>query len=950
MSDPYVPPVIADLLAAVEAQPHEVAVADRHLQVTYAELAHAATGVAHRLLATSVGPSVPNPVPVPVVVGRDVGTVFALFGVLLAGRSFVAIERTDPPGRIAEVIERVGADIGMARADDLHLLGAGLASLAVEDCPPAEHLDLTPEVHDDDLAAVVFTSGSTGRPKGVRLDHSNFTSMQARSQVRADEGPGPSPAMAPFSFLAGLTTLGHIATGNRVHLVTPAEWDPIALLEWFDEQRFTQVSVVPSFARSALEHWPEGRCLEHVVRLATYGEALRWSDVPALRRLAPGARIAVSYGASEASGGVCNLSIAPGDDLGDGPMPLGVPQPDRRVTLEALDPTDPGSPREIVVYGNISPGYWDDPELDAARFGVGADGERFWRSGDLGEWVDGAIVHRGRVDELVKIGGRLVEPAEAERVLAGLDGVVQAVVLGQRVGHGVRLVGHVEPARLDGRDAVGPDELRAAMAEVLPAALVPSVLVRHDRLPINARGKADRAGLRAAPVVPWRTGTYVAPVPELEWVVVGHALEILGYTDETLLGRDDDLFTLGLDSLGATELIAALDDAGLGPLTPADLLECPTPRLLAERCARPRAHVGAGRSGGEPVTYNVDGTRAPWFAVAGAGGTALAYRDLARRLGPDQPLVVLENPGLHDGRAVPPSVEAAAAVLLDDLRTVLAARGERSGRADGAGRLPGDGVAGGAAGLPGGGVARGAAGLPGGDAGRRADGASLSDGVGGSEPDGDGPPVLMVMGHSWGGLVAYEMAQRLEGQSVGVRLVLLDTAVLWAGTRAEQRRRALAAMVRDPRRVVASVRWRLDRLRERRAGSDAWSGAGPGASGAGSGTGAGAGSGSGAGAGAGTGAGSVATQAAPGDGDADGRAVVERYMAAFHHGIETGRRYRPPRSTVAVTVVEVAGSGAGASWAPYADEVAVVAADGTHNSMLNPPHTEGLAATLGRLT
>ena len=51
------------------------------------------------------------------------------------------------------------------------------------------------------------------------------------------------------------------------------------------------------------------------------------------------------------------------------------------------------------------------------------------------------------------------------------------------------------------------------------------------------------------------------------------------------VGLDDDLFELGTSSLALSEIHARIDDLFPDKLELTDMFECPTVRLLAERCA-----------------------------------------------------------------------------------------------------------------------------------------------------------------------------------------------------------------------------------------------------------------------------------------------------------------------------------------------------------------------------
>jgi pimeloyl-ACP methyl ester carboxylesterase len=134
------------------------------------------------------------------------------------------------------------------------------------------------------------------------------------------------------------------------------------------------------------------------------------------------------------------------------------------------------------------------------------------------------------------------------------------------------------------------------------------------------------------------------------------------------VGLDDDFFALGGDSLGAEALMAAVvDELGVDGdwLSTGLLVQAPTVARFAEatRLRRRPEHPTL-------VRLNASGSRVPLFCVAGAGGVALGFRALARRLGPDQPVWGLQAHGLEN-RGLPDwSVRAAARRHVATLRTV----------------------------------------------------------------------------------------------------------------------------------------------------------------------------------------------------------------------------------------------------------------------------------------
>ena len=105
-----------------------------------------------------------------------------------------------------------------------------------------------------------------------------------------------------------------------------------------------------------------------------------------------------------------------------------------------------------------------------------------YRTGDLVCWgADGQLQYLGRADEQVKIRGYRIELGEVQAALAGLDGVEQAVVIAREDRPGdKRLVGYVT-------GTADPAEIRARLAERLPAYMVPAAVVVTRRAAVDGQ-------------------------------------------------------------------------------------------------------------------------------------------------------------------------------------------------------------------------------------------------------------------------------------------------------------------------------------------------------------------------------------------------------------------------------------------------------------------------------
>jgi hypothetical protein len=132
-------------------------------------------------------------------------------------------------------------------------------------------------------------------------------------------------------------------------------------------------------------------------------------------------------------------------------------------------------------------------------------------------------------------------------------------------------------------------DLRAGLSLLLPDTSLPQAWVFLPALPINTNGKLDRAALPAPGVArPRLRIDYAPPASDAERKLAAVWEDVLGIVG---LGRHDDFFDLGGDSILAVQLVTAVARR-LGCLVPlAALFDGPTIAAMAPR-------LGAGATAG----------------------------------------------------------------------------------------------------------------------------------------------------------------------------------------------------------------------------------------------------------------------------------------------------------------------------------------------------------------
>ena len=280
-------------------------------------------------------------------------------------------------------------------------------------------------------------------------------------------------------------------------------------------------------------------------------------------------------------------------------LPIGHFARDMDVSLLGDDgqPVARGEVGEIVVKSRyLANGYWRDPELTAERFSADLDGNgtRQVRTGDQGRInADGLLEFCGRKDDRIKIRGNRIEPLDIERALEGLPGIDRvAVVAIARDNHEPVLVAFV--VKKSNASWTAP-RLRHAVRAKLPLHMVPSRIVFLESLPYNKGNKIDREALRQYSLPVRNDSKSEKPQTETEMLLADIWAEIFDLPD---IGRDDDFFNLGGDSLSGA-IVAARVHAALGvELSLGEIADHPTVSALAaliDDCRR------TGSSGTPPM-------------------------------------------------------------------------------------------------------------------------------------------------------------------------------------------------------------------------------------------------------------------------------------------------------------------------------------------------------------
>jgi benzoate-CoA ligase family protein len=362
---------------------------------------------------------------------------------------------------------------------------AGERTVLVVDGAPIEDAsdELEPaRTTKDDIALWKFTTGSTGQPKGaVHPVHSPVLSNDWYAQgvlgIREDDVVLPVPKLF-FGYARDLAALYPFGVGGA-GIVFPERSTPERIFELIAEHRPTILVNVPTMMAQMIDSVSHGRCqapdMSSLRMCTSAGEALprelhdRWLDTF-------GVEVLDGIGSSELYH--IYVSNRPGRARpgSTGELVLG---------YEA----EVGENGELLVTGETAALYYEGDEEKTKRT---FDGDTV-HTGDLFEQDDdGFFWYRGRVDDLIKVGGIWVAPAEIEHCLVGHPDVVECAVVGAAQ-NGLT----VPRAYVVVRQPVEEQALQDFVRARLSPHKYPREVVFVDDLPKTPSGKLDRKALAA---------------------------------------------------------------------------------------------------------------------------------------------------------------------------------------------------------------------------------------------------------------------------------------------------------------------------------------------------------------------------------------------------------------------------------------------------------------------
>lgn len=334
-----------------------------------------------------------------------------------------------------------------------------------------------------EIAVVKLTSGSTGEPRGILAPSAALVADDAA--LAATMGLADDErilAAVPLSHSYGLSSVAMPALMRRTVLIVPETRCPFDPMRLARHQEATFLPTVPAYLQGLVRMAGPPRAPASLRLVVTAGAPLKPCTAARFREIYE-RPVHVFYGASECGGITFDRDGTAGER-----GTLGRPVDGVEVSLAPLPGAEDGACGTVTVASAaVTAGYHPepDPRLEGGRF----------RTSDVGRWRGGELVLEGRIDDLINVRGKKVNPREVDAVVARLDGVEEVVTLGVALpGQDEKIVRSFVACR---PGSLSYEAVQAWCRRHLAEHKVPRSIVLLEEIPRTARGKLDRAALLA---------------------------------------------------------------------------------------------------------------------------------------------------------------------------------------------------------------------------------------------------------------------------------------------------------------------------------------------------------------------------------------------------------------------------------------------------------------------
>jgi len=423
---------------------------------------------------------------------KSVHSVAVILSCVMHNKTFIPISREQP-------IERIRAILESLNQHNIYDPSTGtFVEISTENFISKKPF---PDQSIEQCFYVLFTSGSTGTPKGVKISEANMiNTLEWSSHQFSWNATDVIGIVTAFHFDISLFDLFIALTkGIRIHIFS----DILNVKKFCNEIfeiKVTSIFSTPSlFGLIVKLNDPNLIFRTDLRRIISGGDFFLPSDIIYWYVNFPNIEMYNVWGPTETT--IVNTAhkITASDIARlKGKKNISIGQSTKEISIVICEQdtypinilTQPQEVGEIVVVGDSVGSGYVDPKIEAQRNFVLINGERAYRTGDLGFIEDNQIYVVGRSANLIKYQGYRIDPREVESHLLGQLGIRNCcLVLAANSISSPNLTLLIE-LFLESSCTVA--QIKNILRSKLPKYMIPKNVIFIEKLPMNTNGKIDR--------------------------------------------------------------------------------------------------------------------------------------------------------------------------------------------------------------------------------------------------------------------------------------------------------------------------------------------------------------------------------------------------------------------------------------------------------------------------
>lgn len=492
--------VIEWLHEAAKESPAAIACEDKTTSYTFAEVNTLAQNI-----STHICRAIPQiHLPVAVFLPKSCNALIAFFGILYSGNIYMPLDIKNPRERIEKILQTIAPAIIITDKKNLPAIAeinSTCTIFLIEDILQANTATIINHTTiDTDGAYIINTSGSTGIPKGVIISHRSIIDyIEWATKAYAVTEKEIIGSQSPFYFDNSVLDI-YLMLKNRCKLVLiPEELFsfPVKLLEFLAAKNITCIFFVPSILTNIAKFDLLKSNKPNLQKILFAGEVMPAKTLNYWTAYYPNTLFSNLYGPTEITVD-CTYYIVDRKFNNDEPIPIGKKCRNSEVFL--LDENNtlisaPNMQGEICVRGtSLALGYYNNHEKTKEVFVQNPLNphyeEKIYKTGDIAYYNDREeLIYVGRKDFQIKHNGYRIELGEIETAL----GVIAEI-------HNLCIIYDDNNAQIvlyyEAEKDLSSQFIISSLKNKLPKYMIPTKLIRLDKLPTNANGKIDRLALK----------------------------------------------------------------------------------------------------------------------------------------------------------------------------------------------------------------------------------------------------------------------------------------------------------------------------------------------------------------------------------------------------------------------------------------------------------------------